>query len=141
MVSHPLVDSAPRHRPWRGRLPALSEAVKLPARAFVPPARRGDRTTASQAAPGAAGRLLLPGTRWPNRVPPLSQKWDGARRFYLLDAWGTGGSCSSRALLTGFLLSSNHSLGQGNAFFSFPFCSASIARPRRKRKVLLPNVS
>lgn len=32
-------------------------------------------------------------------------------------AWGTGGSCSSSALHRGFLLSSNHSLGQGNAFF------------------------
>lgn len=32
-------------------------------------------------------------------------------------AWGTGGSCSSPALCTGFLHSSDHSLGQGSAFF------------------------
>lgn len=49
-------------RPWRGRLPALSEVVKLPTRSLVPLARRGDGMAASPAAPAAPGGLLLLGT-------------------------------------------------------------------------------
>lgn len=57
--------------PCCGKLPGLSEVVKLPARSLVPPAKRGD-TAASRGGPGAPGRLLLPRTRWPTRLTPLS---------------------------------------------------------------------
>lgn len=59
--------------PWRGRLAALRAVLRLPVRSPCLQQAR-DRVDASQAVPAAPGRLLLPGSRWPNRVPPLSQK-------------------------------------------------------------------
>lgn len=52
------------------------------------PCASGDRMTAAQAAPAAPGRLLLPGTSGQAMcLSSLAETRDGARWFYLLDAW------------------------------------------------------
>lgn len=62
-----------------GRLPALSEVVKLPTHSLVPPARQGDGMAAAPAAPG---RLLLPGTS-DQTVCLLSHKHKGWSKVVL----------------------------------------------------------
>lgn len=101
-AQHYGIDAGHPAMPWEA--PRPSEALELPTRSLVPLAKRGDRRAASRGGPGAPGRLLLPGTQWPNCVTPLSRKRSTEQGGFVCwtpgesPDWGAGGCCSSPAL-------------------------------------------
>lgn len=130
MVSHPLVDSAAQQQPWAlgPGVGGSQPSAKWPSSLHAPCASGQERgqnccflssSRCSREAPASSDEMARPCVCLLSHEQGMGHKQGGFTCWMPgeCSAWGSGGSCSSPALCRGSSLSSNHSLGQGNAFF------------------------